>query len=255
MSATKSCRTFLPLSTPARQWLAGPGACRFALAVMLSALWLGMGTPVLAQPSVCDWARCPEDEPGPVQNLVLSTTDTADSITVTWDPPDTGGSPAGYIVYAGPNVPGRGGGKTKKPRNLDKTSVTFKNMTPGKIYKVQVRAQNIIGKGTWSRATIRLNSNVLPGPVTNLDIVAMSGMAIVSWDAPETGGQPWRYIVHLKQKGAGSGTGKTKTPRAKESPAMATFSELASGEYKVWVRAKNKGGKGERFEATFTMPE
>ena len=254
MSATKSCRTFLPPPTPARPWFAGPGVCRFALAVMLAGLWLGMGTPVLAQPSVCDWAQCPDAEPGPVQNLVVSTTDTSDSITVTWDPPDTGGRPAGYIVYAGPNTPGRGGGKTKKPRNLDKTSVTFKNMTPGKIYKVQVRAQNIIGKGTWSRATIRLNSSVLPDPVRNLNVIAdMSGMAIVSWDAPVTGGHPWTYIVHLKRKGV-SGTGKTKTPRAKASPTIMTFYELDSGEYKVWVRAKNKGGKGERVEATFTVP-
>ncbi len=81
MSATKSCRTFLPPPTPARPWFAGPGVCRFALAVMLAGLWLGMGTPVLAQPSVCDWAQCPDAEPGPVQNLVVSTTDTADSIT------------------------------------------------------------------------------------------------------------------------------------------------------------------------------
>ncbi len=254
MLVAKSCRTFLPLLNPARQWFAGPGVCRFALAVMLTVLLLGIGTPALAQSSVCDWARCPDDEPGPVQNLVVSTTDTADSITVTWDPPDTGGRPDRYIIYAGHNAPGHGGGKTKTPRNLTKRSVTFKNMTPGKIYKVWVRASNIVGKGTWSRATIRLNSNVLPGPVTNLDIYATFKLAMVQWDAPETGGHPWTYIVHLKRKGAGSGTGRTKTLRAKQSPVMVTFEGLTSGEYKVWVRAKNKGGKGERVEATFTVP-
>ena len=214
---------------------------------MLTGLLLWMGTPALAQSSVCDWAQCPEDEPGPVQNLELSTTDTADSIKVTWDPPDTGGRPDRYIVYVGQDAPGRRGGKTKSPRNLDKTKVTFKNMTPGKIYKVWVRASNIVGKGDWSRKTIRLNSNVLPGPITTLMVAADSGMAAITWDPPETGGQPWNYIVYLKRKGSGIGAGRIKTPRAKDSSTgMVTFMELASGEYRLWVRAQNKGGKGER---------
>ena len=192
-----------------------------------------------------------EQAPGPIQNLVLSTTDTADSITVTWDPPDTGGRPDQYIVYAGSNALGREGGQTKILSNPNQTSVTFNNMTPGKIYQVWVRAKNTVGKGTRSRGKIRLNSNVLPGPVTNLDVRVTHERAMVQWDSPETGGYPWTYIVHLKREGAGSG--RIKTPRAKESP-MVTFEGLTSGEYKVWVRAKNKGGKGERIKATFTIP-
>lgn len=255
MLATRLCRTLLPFANSQRQSLAGPGPFRFALAVILTGLMLWKGSPVLAQSSVCDGAQCPEDEPGVVQNLALSTTDTADSITVTWDFPDTGGRPDKFVVYVGKAGSGRQSGKKKVPRNLHKTSVTFKNLTPGKVYKVWVQAQNIVGKGAWSQATIRLNSKVLPGPIRNLDVVSMHGMAIVTWDSPETGGQPWSYIVHLKRKGAGIGTGRTKTPRARDTFTMVTFYELIDGDYRIWVRAQNKAGKGARVRDTFSLSE
>ena len=171
----------------------------------------------------------------------------ADSITVNWNAPATGGTPTDYIV------------RVSNPRRTEtseagQTTVTFNDVRPGKIYKVQVWARNATGQGDRVSQKIRLNPEKMPGPVTNLDVHPTHELARVQWDAPATGGHPWTYIVHLKRKGGGTGTGKTKTPRAKESPAMVTFEGLTSGEYKVWVRAKNKGGKGERVEATFTVP-
>lgn len=185
--------------------------------------------------------------PGPVQDLVLSTTSDADSITVNWNAPATGGTPTDYIV------------RVNKPRRTEtseagQTTLTFNNVRPGKIYQVQVWARNATGQGDRVSQKIRLNPEKMPGPITNLDVFATYERAMVQWDAPATGGHPWTYIVHLKRKGSGTGSGKTKTPKATESPAMVTFEGLTSGEYKVWVRAKNKGGKGERVEATFTIP-
>ena len=90
-----------------------------------------------------------------------------------------------------------------------------------------------------------------PGPVTSMELSATTDSVTVSWDAPESGGTPNRYIVHLKPKD--SGKGKTKRPRA--SRLSVTFENLEAGKiYNVWVRAQNEGGKGERVHATATLP-
>lgn len=65
----------------------------------------------------------------------------------------------------------------------------------------------------------------VPGPVVNLSLSAASDSLTVTWEAPETGGTPDRYIVHLKP--ADGSKGKVKKPKA---------------------------GKGERATATTTLP-
>ena len=74
----------------------------------------------------------------------------------------------------------------------------------------------------------------------------------VSWKAPETGHAPTRYIVHIAP--VGGGKGETKTIKAKRTSV--TFRGLEAGEtYRIFVRAKNKEGKGPRAKAMVTMPE
>jgi len=92
----------------------------------------------------------------------------------------------------------------------------------------------------------------LPGPVVNLRLEATDGGVIVSWQAPESGDAPRGYIVHLKPEDGGKG--RTKTPRAKKTKV--SFDNLESGQtYKVWVRAQNEAGKGERVHASITLHE
>ncbi len=95
----------------------------------------------------------------------------------------------------------------------------------------------------------------LPGPVTGLGLtVTAEGAVTVSWQAPDTGGAPKRYIVHLKPEGGKRGSGKTKRPKAKKTTV--TFDNLESGTtYRVWVRAQNAAGKGERVHSTITLPQ
>ncbi len=94
----------------------------------------------------------------------------------------------------------------------------------------------------------------VPGPVAALSLSADTNSVTVEWRAPESGGDPGRYIVHVRPKGGDSGSGKTKTPKA--SKTSVTFDNLEPGAtYKVWVRAKNEAGKGERVHAEITLPE
>ena len=92
-----------------------------------------------------------------------------------------------------------------------------------------------------------------PGPVLNLAWTAKPHRLILTWEAPDSGGAPTGYIVHVKAEGGKKGSGKTKRPKAEKTSV--TFKKLEAGQtYKVWVRAKNDGGKGERVHATITLP-
>ena len=92
----------------------------------------------------------------------------------------------------------------------------------------------------------------VPGPVTGLTLSSSADSVTVQWQAPDSGGAPSRYIVHLRPEGGEIGSGRTKTPRAKNTSV--TFDNLEPGAtYKVWVRARNAGGKGERVHAAITL--
>ena len=185
--------------------------------------------------------------PGPVTNLSLSAT--FDSVTVSWDTPTTGGTPDGYIVHIGRE--GGGDGATKRP-GKDDTSVTFNGLNSGSTYKVWARAQNADGKGERVRDEITLPDAPAPGTVLNLNVSADAGNVTVSWQAPQTGGAPDGYIVHISPEDGGKG--RTKTPKAKKT--QVAFKNLEVGRtYQVWVRAQNEAGKGERVHATITLPE
>ena len=92
----------------------------------------------------------------------------------------------------------------------------------------------------------------LPGPVLEVQLAATSDSLTVRWNAPETGDPPTRYIVHIAP--VGGGKGELKTPKAKKTSV--TFRGLeAGGTYRIFVRAKNKEGKGPRVRAIVTLPE
>ena len=196
--------------------------------------------------------RAPEPDPvqlpGPVLGLEL--TATHHSVSVSWSAPKSGDAPDGYIV----NIKRQGGGdgETRRP-GANKTSLTFRDLNGGSTYQVWVRAQNEAGKGERTHATITLPVE-LPGPVTGLEVAATGEGVTVSWSAPETGGAPDGYIVHIRPEGGSEGSGRTKTPRAKKTSV--TFNNLEAGRtYQVWVRAENEAGKGERVHASITLPE
>ncbi|WP_419915767.1 fibronectin type III domain-containing protein [Candidatus Poriferisodalis sp.] len=90
--------------------------------------------------------------PGEIDPDGLQTNAKRRRITVAWDAPDSGGAPDGYIVHIRPQGGKQGSGATKRV-DADRTSVTFKRLEPGTVYKIWVRAHNSAGKGDRTRTT------------------------------------------------------------------------------------------------------
>ena len=91
-----------------------------------------------------------------------------------------------------------------------------------------------------------------PGPVASLLLEATTDSVTASWQAPENGGAPKSYIVHLKPEDGSKG--KIRRPLADKTSV--TFRNLESGAtYRVSVRGKNAGGKGPRTWGSITLPE
>ena len=191
--------------------------------------------------------------PGPVVGLTLE--NTPDGLNAGWQAPVSGGAVKNYIVHARPVKGGAGSGMTKTPK-ANKLSVTFPGLETGLTYRVWVRAENAAGKGERVHATIELPTapTEAPGPVVNLQLSATGDSVTATWEAPATGGTPSRYIAHIRPEGGATGSGKTRYLNT--SKLETTFRNLEAGQtYKVWVRAENTVGKGERAHATITLPE
>ncbi|WP_419907210.1 fibronectin type III domain-containing protein [Candidatus Poriferisodalis sp.] len=90
-----------------------------------------------------------------------------------------------------------------------------------------------------------------PGPVVGLQLTAKRNKVIVTWEAPASGDTPDRYIAHIKN----TDTGKGKNRNIAAGKTTTTFGNLTPGAtYRVWVRAQNEAGKGERIHARITLP-
>lgn len=138
----------------------------------------------------------------------------------------------------------------------DQSKLTVAGVAEGTV-SITVAAQDSDGNGVSDTFDVTVSAPQPqeqaqpPGPVVNLELAAMKDSVTVSWQAPESGGAPDRYIVHLKAKDGGKG--ETKRPGAKKTAV--TFRNLDSGTtYRVWVRAQNEDGKGERNHASITLP-
>ena len=107
-------------------------------------------------------------------------------------------------------------------------------------------------QNSQQQQTGQLETVEKPGAVQGLRLATKDGTkVVVRWQAPDAGGAPDRYIVHLKP--ADGGKGKTKRPNAHRT--RSTFRGLEPGKtYQVWVRAQNDAGKGERTHASITLP-
>lgn len=87
--------------------------------------------------------------PGPISGLSLDPH--SKRLTVTWQAPTTGGAADNYVVHL------KAVGKSKSRHrkiNANKTTITFRNLKPGKTYRISVRAINNAGKSKRVSATV-----------------------------------------------------------------------------------------------------
>ena len=156
-------------------------------------------------------------------------------------------APTDYTgIYANWNADLDGEGSADDPWDFGTSSdyPTLNGVGPGSNQQV--------GSGAGQQLQQQAASPV-PGPVTGLALTATSNTVTVSWQPPDTGGAPTRYIVHLRPEGGKTGSGKTKNPKAKKTEV--TFKNLKPGiTYNVWVRAQNQDGKSDRVSDTITLP-
>jgi hypothetical protein len=155
-------------------------------------------------------------------------------------------APIGYTgIYQNWNVDLDGDGRADDPWSFGTSSdyPTLTGVGEGSNQREQKKQKR------QPRAT-----GAAPGPVTALELDATSNSVAVSWQPPEAGGAPKRYIVHLRPENGKPGSGETKNPKAKKTKVA--FVNLKPGTtYKVWVRAQNQAGKGDRVSGTITLSE
>ena len=148
------------------------------------------------------------------------------------------------------------------PQTASPTAITVLAVSSGTA-TITVTAQDADGNSvsdtfdvTVPAAQLELQQQTveLPGPVVSIEVTARTEDSVtVTWSAPETGGAPNGYIVHLKPEDGEHGSGKTKRPKATKTKV--TYNKLEPGRtYLIWVRGQNETGKGERVHATITIP-
>ena len=194
--------------------------------------------------------------PGEVPPIGIGGAPTADSVSISFAAPETGGPAAAYVIQE------RVTGTSAWTTNATVTWVgwqTLSGLAPGTAYDVQVYATNPAGSGPPSAAfslatvgqspsptppaTTPLPTAPLPGPIPYLGIggAPTATSVSVSFSAPYTGGAPSAYVIQDRV----TGTGAWATNATVTWIGWQTLAGLAPGtSYDVEVFATNAAGNG-----------
>ena len=184
-------------------------------------------------------------------------TPTLDSITISWNEPDNGGSDIiGYTVdYA---VVPSGTWQTQDSalvNNLTKTS-TITGLTPDTQYNFRVAAVNSIGQGAYSaNATATTDAPTVPAaPTISPNPTVTPDSVSISWNEPGNGGSPiTSYSVQYVASGDANWTTHQDGNDADNTALSATILNLNSNtEYTFRVAAVNDIGQG-AYSANVTV--
>jgi predicted phage tail protein len=184
--------------------------------------------------------------PGPVTNLQV-TASTANTASLSWTAPSSGGAVATYAVQLSPH--GANAWSTVSTGGTG-TSFTISGLVPGTLYDLQVIAVNAAGQGQASNTvTAPSNQATVPGPVTGLAASAPTASTItLNWTAPATGGVVASYTVQYL-----TGSGDFATASDPIAGTSCTVTGLAAGTtYDFQVMAVNAAGQGQAATTTGT---
>ncbi|MGE0224657.1 MAG: fibronectin type III domain-containing protein [Acetobacteraceae bacterium] len=178
--------------------------------------------------------------PGAPANLSLVSL-SGNAAQVTWDPPTSGGSVAGYVLH-------RRTAETSAwaivADGATGSSFTFEGLVQGINYEVAVAATNVAGRSVLSNILqIAVPSGAAsPGVVTNLSATTQGTSSILlTWGVPTNGGAPTSYTVQYRQSGVPTWSNSV----AGVAATTLTVSSLTPGTtYELRVFAMNEGGAG-----------
>ena len=174
--------------------------------------------------------------PGTVGNLTAAAT--GSSLRLTWDAPAAGGTPAGY------RVEWRAAADTEATftaATATGPAHTVTGLEPLTAYDLRVTAFNASGDGP-AVAHGATTLQVAPGVPASLTAAARDATtALVSWDAPATGGAPDAYHLQSKTRAAPWPADTVYTTVSGLSHTLGSL--IAGTTYDVRVRAGNTAGQ------------
>jgi hypothetical protein len=181
--------------------------------------------------------------PGSALNLT-STSVQATSITLSWQPPISGGAASAYTIQY------RTSGTSawvQAAQGQSSTSFTVTGLSLNSSYDFTVIASNSAGQGPTSNiltTTIVTNSAPLsvPGQMSAITVSANSSTtATVSWMAPSSGGAATSYTIQYRVTGSGNWSGFVSGVLT-TSQAITGLSAGVSYDFSVY--AVNSAGSG-----------
>lgn len=130
-------------------------------------------------------------------NFAASASD-ADSATLSWSAPTSGGAPTGYLYRYR-----RSGATVWTPVEITGLSATFTRLIPGTQYEAQVRAYNSAGASAFTAlatATTATTTQTVPSEPRNVTWGPRTDQAGLraTWDAPTTGASGVSYEVRYR---------------------------------------------------------
>jgi hypothetical protein len=154
------------------------------------------------------------------------------TVTITWNPPASGGAPSAYQLQAG-SAPGLSNIATIAVAG---TSLVVPGV-PNGTYYVRVVAGNAAGVSVPTADHVIRVGPAVPGAPRSLSASAGAGGAVaITWQAPSSGGAPTSYVVLA---------GYTPGASTFQIPVAATSlhaTGVPAATYYVRVAAMNGGG-------------
>lgn len=165
----------------------------------------------------------------------VSATVNASNVTLSWAPPNNGGTPSGYAIDAGTRSGASDVVSGLRVGNVLSVSAPL----PGGTYFVRVRAFNLSGPGPVSTEVMfSVAGPQPPGPPVNLLGTVNGTRVTIGWSAPTTGGTPATYLVD-----AGTAPGASNVANGLVvGNVLGASAALPAGNYYARVRARNAYG-------------
>lgn len=165
------------------------------------------------------------------------------SATLTWTPPNDGGSAiTGYAITQSVG----GGADTNASSTITGTSATITGLGDGATVTFKIAAKNARGSGATSAASNAVTTTSLPAKVTGVTTTRGDGSILVGWALPASASPITKFVIDWTLTGAG---GSVVVNSA--TSTSANVAPLTNGfGYAFTVTAYTAAGAGPASDAT-----